>query len=200
MGQAAGPSALVALCGRTPRLAARRPRTGAAAVPLAAVAMAAQHDLHTAARAHEQAGGMVDQAGPPRGISRGPPERARPRRARSPSAAIHCVSHPASPARCRARRSGLELPRERPAPCPPTTRARRGSTSRACARSRARIRSSGRGWPGCRPAGRQPGRELAPNDDCHGLPSIPLPRLQPEPALYRLGDKTASSPPKKSGS
>src|SRR5262245_58752239 len=72
MGQTARAAALVALRRRPPRLASRRARTSTAAIPLAAVAMAAQHDLHTAARAQEQAGGMVDGQAP-RDDSRGTP-------------------------------------------------------------------------------------------------------------------------------
>ena len=73
VGQAARAAALVAASGRTPRLQARRARTRPAAVALAAVAATAQQHLRAATRAHEQAGGMVDQQPAPREDSRGTP-------------------------------------------------------------------------------------------------------------------------------
>jgi len=75
VGQAAGATALVTACGRTPGLQARRARTRSAAVALAAVAATAQQHLRAATRAHEQAGGMVDQLPAPREDSRGTPAR-----------------------------------------------------------------------------------------------------------------------------
>ena len=103
VGQSAGAAALVAASGRTPRLQARRARTRPAAVALAAVAATAQQHLRAATRAHEQAGGMVDQLPAPREDSRGTPAQCgavlRRRHLR------HTLrSHPASTARCRARR------------------------------------------------------------------------------------------------
>ena len=104
VGQAAGATALVTASGRTPRLQARRARTRSAAVALATVAATAQQHLRAATRAHEQAGGMVDQLPAPREDSRGQPAGCgavlRRRHLR------HTLrSHPASTARCRARRS-----------------------------------------------------------------------------------------------
>jgi len=60
--QTPGTAALVALRTLAPRVMARGLRAGAPAVALAAVAAAAQQHLRAAARAHEQAGGMLGQA------------------------------------------------------------------------------------------------------------------------------------------
>jgi len=74
-------AALVTLRGGALGFAAGRARADAAAVPLAAIAAAAQQHLRTAARAHEQTGGMIDGQAP-RDDSRGAPMAARKRRVR----------------------------------------------------------------------------------------------------------------------
>jgi len=61
MGHAPGTAALVAPCGLALQVVACRARARWAAITLAAVAAAAQQYLRAAARAHEQAGGMVNQ-------------------------------------------------------------------------------------------------------------------------------------------
>jgi len=58
---APGTACLVATRGLLLRGQASRTRAGASAIELAAIAAAAQQHLCAAARAHEQAGGMVDQ-------------------------------------------------------------------------------------------------------------------------------------------
>jgi len=71
---AAGTAALVAAGGVTPGVQSSLTRADATAIALAAVAAAAQQHLRTATRAHEQAGGMVDQfAGSSGSLPRKPP-------------------------------------------------------------------------------------------------------------------------------
>lgn len=64
--QSADTAVLVATARRTPRLQACRARTRMAAVALAAIAQTAQQHLLATPRAHEQAGGVIDQLPAPR--------------------------------------------------------------------------------------------------------------------------------------
>ena len=80
MRHAPGAACLVAPCGLALRVLACCARARRAAIALAAIAATAQQHLCTAARAHEQAGGMVDQLpGSSGSLPRTSPLRAAPR-------------------------------------------------------------------------------------------------------------------------
>ncbi len=107
---APGKATLVALGGIAPRLAARRAGADSAAIPLAAIAAAAQQHLRMATRTHEQAGRMVGQARLSSGEA--PPRAPKLRRVALDEDVRQCNTGAASAAsaRCRAWRSVLKLP------------------------------------------------------------------------------------------
>jgi len=109
VGHAATARALVAPGGSTLCRLACLARACRAAVALATVAVAAQHDLATAARAQEEAGWTVHAH----------PEQTEVLDGRVP--ARHTAVAPPSSARCRARRGHQASRPERPLPCPPSS-------------------------------------------------------------------------------
>jgi hypothetical protein len=133
---------------------------------------------------------------PAAGSSGGLPRHARGalrRRAAPKDTGIHC-DHIRFTARCRARRWDLKLPRGRPTPCPPTTRAR-GTLYRT---HQAVLPTKVRG-----PSGRPPCRAaclttpLAKNDQVRKRPPR---RRSPETASHRRSTKRAVSPPNRRAS